>query len=217
MTVGTVGEGQARIASLAIWTGRVTALALYGAVCARQREVRLRMIKAGLVDGRSLPIVGVVAARAIAAEAALVRVFVACCAVRRKAHPRVVQVLAGQQRACRSGNVTDIVTIAAANAGMLAIQREPCRRVIEPLRRRIPVDHLETHSIVVGVALDACRSQRSRSRKSGMQSGIALQFVSNFPVTVDALERWSTRRNLVALNAIRVSGQGLMRFCQGAR
>jgi len=48
-----------------------------------------------------------------------------------------------------------VVTIPATDSGMLAVQHVASRSVIEALRSWIPMDHLEIHTVVIRVALDA--------------------------------------------------------------
>lgn len=75
----------------------MTALALHLAVCPGQRITRLRVIETSLFNSRSLPIRGRVAMGAIVAKAALVRIFVTCCALGRQAHPGAAEILAREQ------------------------------------------------------------------------------------------------------------------------
>ena len=105
----------------------------------------------------------------------------------------------------------------ATHADMFAVQDIASRCVIESLGRRIPMNHLEIHSVVIGMAFDARCSRRCRSRKRRMKALVMLEFACNFPVAFKTFERWSSRRNLVALNAIRISAQPLMRRRQRPR
>lgn len=129
----------------------------------------------------------------------------------------MIEIFHSKQGALLCGNMLRHVAGTATHPDMFSVEDVTSRRMVESLGRRIPMNHLEIHSVVIGMAFDARCSRRCRSRKSGMQSGVMLQFASNFTVTFDAFERWSSRRNLVALNAIRVSAQRLMRRCQWPR
>jgi len=78
----TACKGQAGITRLAVWPGRVATLALNEAVLSGERIPSLRVVESCPVDVRGLPIGCGMATCAVRAEAALMRVFVACCAAR---------------------------------------------------------------------------------------------------------------------------------------
>ena len=89
------------------------------------------------------------ASRAILPEPPLVFVLVARAAARGKPHPCVVQILACQQRPRLRGNVLRAVACTATNSHMFPIERISGLRVVKSLRRRRPVDHLETLAVVI--------------------------------------------------------------------
>ena len=92
----------------------------------------------------------------------------ACGATWRKAHPSVVQILTRKERTLRRGDVLQIVAGAAAHAQMFAIEHITRRRMIESLRSRIPMHHLEVDAVVIGVALHTGCAGRARSRERCM-------------------------------------------------
>ena len=217
MAIGTLTKRQAGIARLAIRSRRVAAFALHLHVRARQRKACLRVIEAALVDVGGLPVDSGVASRTIASQAALVRILVARRAVRRQAHPGMVQVFRREKPARRGGDVLHVMTIPAAHARMFAIEGKARSRVIESLRSRIPVHHLEIDAVMVGVALHTRCARRARSRERCVKTLVLLDLVCNFAVAIYTLEGRSLNRNLVTLDAVRRPAQALMRLCQRPR
>jgi len=217
MTIGTACERQPCVSSMAIRPRCMAALALHLLVLSGQRELGLRMVKSLLVDARRLPIQGRVALCAVTSESPLVSIFMARSATWRKAHPSVVQILIRKDRALRRGDVLQIVAGAAAHALMFAIEHKACRRVIESLRSRIPMHHLEVDTVVIGMALHTCCAGRARSRKCCMKAFVLLELICNFPMAIQTLERRRLDGNLVTLDAVPGSTQALMRLCQRSR
>lgn len=79
------------------------------------------------------------------------------------------------------------------------------------------MDHLEFHPIMVGVALDACSPGRARSRKRGVKTLVALDLIGDLAMALETFERGGSRRNLVALHAVRIAVQVGVRFCERPR
>lgn len=102
----------------------------------------------------------------------------------------MIEVFGGEQRARRQGNVLHAVAIPATHAGMFALQHIACRCVIESLWRRIPMDHLEIHTVVVGVTFDAGSTSWTGSGKRRMKALVLLDLTCDFPVALKTLERW---------------------------
>ena len=71
---------------------------------------------------------------------------------------------------------------------MLAIKQILSLGVVEAFRGRVPANHIEVETIVIGMALNACRPGRARSWIGGMQPVISLYFGSYLPVALHALE-----------------------------
>ena len=188
VAIGTVVEFDARIARLAVAARGVALLACRIHVHPGQRKARLRVVESGLVDLSLLPVHGGMALYAGRAETSLVRVLVACRAVRRESHPCVAEVFCAKQRAGRSSDVLCGVTRSAADTRVPAIQRVAGGRVIESLRRGIPVNHGEVLAVVVGMAFDACGPGWPGLRKGGMQPLVLLDLGCNLPVAVNATE-----------------------------
>lgn len=138
----------------------------------------------------------------------------ACGATWRKAHPCVVKVLAGEKRSLRRRNVLQIMAGAAAYSCMFAIEGKTCRGVIEPLRSRIPMHHLEIDAVVIGMALHTSRAGRPRSRERCMQTLVLLDLIGNFPMAIQAFEGGRLHGDLVTLDAVRSPTQALMRLRQ---
>ena len=88
---------------------------------------------------------------------------------------------------------------------MFAIENVTGFRMIEATRARIPVDHLESRPVVVGVAFHAGGALRSRLGESGMQPAVLVNLSIDFAMTVKATELRRTRRDRVALRAIGAS------------
>ena len=171
---------------------------------------RLRVIERLTVEARSLPIRGFVALRAVWPEAALVLVFVARSTRRRQAHPRVIQIFARQKSALRRSNMLRQMAGTTAHSHVFAIEDIAGLCVIESRRRRVPMDHVEAHAVVIRVALHASRSRRTRTWKRRVQSLVLLDLRSNLAMALQALERRCPRGNLVALDAVRVSTEALV-------
>jgi len=109
------------------------------------------------------------------------------------------------------------VTSSALHCSVLAVQDVSSFRMVEPLRCRIPPDHVEVKTIVVGMALHACRSRRTRPRESCMKAMVPLQLASNLFVAFEAFERGSPGRDFVTLRAIGIARETLVSARQGSR
>lgn len=120
-----------------------------------QRIAGFRVVEVLGIDPSGLPIDGRMAERAIAAEAALVLVFMAGAAAWGKAQPGAIEIFCGQECALRYGDVLRVVAGTAADTLMFTIERVSGLCMIESLGCRIPVHHLEIGAVVIGVALDA--------------------------------------------------------------
>jgi len=92
---------------------------------------------------------------AIVPEASLVVVFVACSARGCQPEPCVAQILASKQRAQWAGNVLRCVARAAPHSHVFAIECVARLRMIETFGGWTPVNHIEVHAVVVGMAFDA--------------------------------------------------------------
>jgi len=79
------------------------------------------------------------------------------------------------------------------------------------------MDHLEIYAVVIGVALYAGGARRAGAGKGRVEAAILLQLAGDLTMTIEALERWFPRGNLVTLNAVGIAAQTLVRFCQRAR
>jgi hypothetical protein len=110
-----------------------------------------------------------------------------------------------------------IMTGPATHANVFAIQDKASLRVIEALGRWIPVDHLKINAVVIGVALYAGFALGSAARKRGMQSSVLLYFSGDFLMTLEAVKDWRFSRYRMALCAVCVAPQTLMRMGQRSR
>ena len=135
------------------------------------------MIEPLLFDLRVLPVRRVVAIGAGGSEAALVHVFVAGDALRRKAEERPAQVLLQllQKSARRRLDIFRLVALPAIDGRMFAVQHVARLRVIESLVGRLPVQQGEVLAVVVGVALDARLARPPRIRIGAVQAAVLLQ------------------------------------------
>ena len=159
-------EVQSGVLRLAIHTGNVAFSAKNLLMRPGQRVARRRMVKAMLIELCVLPAHHVMAARAVSAELSLVLVLMAARALRLQPHEGVVQILLLQQRPFRLRNILRLVATAAVRyLRMLALQGITRLAVVKPLRRRLPVQHLEAFAVVVRVALHAARVLRAGVRK----------------------------------------------------
>src|SRR5579871_1972717 len=201
----------------AVGAGLVAFLAGRCGVLSGEGETRLGMIERLLFDLCALPRSGVVALQAILAKPALVLVLVASGAGGAQAHPGVIQILLGEERTrCRS-NVRRSMTLAALRGRVLSIKDVPGLGVIEALRRRIPMQHVEVFAVVIGMALDACSSGRACLRIGGVQATVRLQFVADLAVAFDAAETCRAGGDRVALRAVGRAVEAFVCLRQRAR
>jgi hypothetical protein len=129
----------------------------------------------------------------------------------------MVQILARKERALRRCDVLQIVAGAAADARMFAVEGKACCGVIEPLRSRIPMHHLEVDSVVIGMTLHAGCARRARPWERCMKAFVLLNLTLNLPVAIQAFEGGRLHGDLVTLDAICGSAQALMRLRQRTR
>ena len=148
---------------------------------------------------------------AVGPEAALMLVFVAGAASRRKAEPGVIQVLGRKESPSLRRDMLRIVTGAATDAEMLSIEHVTGLRVIESFWRRIPVEQGKVSAVVIGMALDTGGPCRPRARKSRVETFVVLQLVANLAVTINAAERGRLGGNRMTLDATLRPVQALMR------
>jgi len=180
-------------------------------VHSRERITCLRVVEPGGIDLRLLPVDRGVALRATGSKAALVRILMAGAALRRKAHPGVIQVFLRQGSAGRSGDMLRRVAGAATQGRMLAFEPVARCAVVEPLHRRGPVEHVEAFAVMVGMALHARRARRTRLRVCRVQASMLLNLDRDLAMTVETAELRRARRYGVAFGAIRRPIQALMR------
>lgn len=102
----------------------------------------------------------------------------------------------------------------AIHPHVLAIKHVSSLGVIESLRSRIPVHHLEVHAVVVRVAFHAGLPWRAIAWEGRVQPPIAVNLLRNFTMALKTLERWSLGRDLVTLDAVRIPVQALVRSRQ---
>lgn len=126
--------------------------------------------------------------RAVGAKAPLVFILVASPAGRRKAHPRAAQIFVQQQGTLRRGDVLCHMACTATHPYMLAIEQVSGLGMIEARCRRGPVDHVEVHAVVIGVAFYAGRPYWAGARKRGMQPLVLLDLRSDLAMAFQALE-----------------------------
>lgn len=104
----------------------------------------------------------------------------------------------------------------ARGGGVFSVQHIPGFRVIKSLWRGIPMEHVEVLAIVIGVALNASRSGRSRQGIGGMQAMMSVDFGRYLAMTLAAPKRGRPGRYHVALSAIGGAVEALMGPGQGA-
>ena len=136
------------------------------------------------------------------AEASLVLVFMAGKAVGGKPHERVVQVLATEKCALRSGDVLRGVAGAAGDRGVLPVQHIAGLAVVKAPGSGVPVQHVEVFAVVVRVAFDAGCTRRATLWERGMQTTVVLDFIGDFGVALRAAKCGGTCGDRVALGAI---------------
>ena len=178
---------------------------------AGQRVAGFRVVKCLAVNRGRLPVPSRVASSAIGSETALMGVFMTTEAPRREAEPGPIQILALQKRSRLRGNVLRRVAGAATHARVLSVERVSGLGVIESLRRRSPVNHLEIGSVVIRMALDACCSRRAGPGIGRMKTLVRLNLVGNFLMALQTLERGGLGGNFMTLDAIRRPSKALVR------
>src|SRR5581483_11990183 len=105
---------------------------------------------------------------------------------------------------------------ATTHTYMLAVERVPSLRMIEARGSWRPVDHLEVRAVVIRMAFRAGRARRSRPREGRMQALILLNLCGNLPMGFKAFEGGCPGGNLVAVDAVGIAAQALMRARQRA-
>ena len=210
MTVRAICERNPGIAHLTARIRSVTALAKDVAMFTGQGIARLGMIESLLADRRRFPIQGGVAARAVRAESALVRILMTGATTRREPKPGAVQILIWQEGTCLRGDVLRTVAHATTHPYMLTVEHVPRLRVIESLRRWIPPHHLKIDSIVVRMTFHASRAGGARPRKCGVKPPVLSYFRGNFAMALKTLKGRRPGGNFVALDAIGISVQALV-------
>lgn len=79
------------------------------------------------------------------------------------------------------------------------------------------MDHLEVHAVVIGMAFHAGRTRRPRPRKGCVQTLVLLNLCGDLSMALKAFKGGSSGGNLVALDAVGIAAQALMRSSQRAR
>lgn len=217
VTRTALGIGDSRVARLAICSSRVAFLAGHVLMQARQWEMCLRMVEAMRVDLGALPVRGRMALSAVGSKAPLVLVLVTRDATRRKTKPGLAEIFARQKRAPRFNYVRGLMAGTAAHARVFAVQYVACLRMIESLRRRVPVQQCEILAVVVRVALYAGRAGRPGLRIGRVQSLMLLKLRSNLLVALDASKRRCACRDRMALGAVIWTIQIVVRGREWAR
>lgn len=99
---------------------------------------------------------------------------------------------------------------------VLSIEGIAGLRVVESLCGGLPVNHLEVHAVVIGVAFHTGGSRGAVARERGVETSVGFDFVSDFDVAFSAAEGGRSRRDRVALGTVCVAAQALMRAGEGA-
>lgn len=145
VAVGAIVELQAEIARRAVGAGCVAFLAGYLGVRPGEREAGLGVVN--LLS--SLPVGGVVALQAVRAQRTLMLVLMAVDAGASKSQVGVVEVFGGEHRSFRRTDPLRSVAASASHAGVLAIERKACLRMIKRSGRGVPLYQLEVLAVVV--------------------------------------------------------------------
>ena len=140
-------------------------------------------------------------------------VFVATGAFGRETGPGAIEVFGFQQGAHGGGNVLRIVTGTTPNPDVLAVNPVARLRVIESSGARIPMDHGELFTVVVGMAFYASGARRPGLRILCMESFVQGQLGRNFGVAIQAMEGGRLSRDGVALHAVARTVKLFVRRC----
>lgn len=186
MTIGTSAKRDPRVTQqLRIVCLRlVTLLTRDPRVRARQREARARVIK----PRHGLPVVEVMAPRAVLAELALVRVLMTGEAVPREAQEAPVEIFHLDSRALGGRNARGIVALLTRQPGVLAFQDVTCLRVVEALQGGFPTNELEILSVVFGMAARAVFLRGLGIHDGGMVAAMRGEPLGDFCVAFKASE-----------------------------
>ena len=177
-------------------------------VHASQRIFCLRMIELlGL-----FPVRKIVAARAIVAKLAFVRIGVAGNAICRKSQIRSGEVLFLNQRPLGRCDVHWRMAFLARDAAMLFNQRIAGKPMVELPERWLPVHQRKVGSIVFEVAAHAIIAIRILHSNLRVETAMIGQSLCDLFVAVEALERRRACTELMAGGALRRAVQGLMSF-----
>ena len=115
-----------------------------------------------------LPACQSVALRAVSAELSAVLIRMTAHAITRQTQIRAVQIFDLNTRTPGRWNVLSIVTFLAGYSRMFSFEWITRLTVVQGFAVRIPVNHIEIHAVMIGVALRALLARGIRPCEGGM-------------------------------------------------
>lgn len=212
VAVVALTERKAFISRRALSVGRVALLAFHFLVKSGQRVTRFAVIE---FPGSILPVDEVVALDAILAEAAFVKILVACSAGLRDPEESLAEILHLDGGALGRGNFVGRVALVAGEASVLAFEHVARFFVIELVG--VPLDEREIQPIVIGMAANALLAGAGRNVIRGVQSALGGDARADVGVATNAFEFWLPAADFVAVGAVGSTVEVLMGACEWAR
>ena len=203
-------EGQAKVTWLVVGARGVAFFAFDRRMLPGQRITGLRVIER---PRNVLPVVEVVALRAIGAEPPGVRILVAGGAGFGNPEEGAVEVRDLEQGALAGGNVVGSVAFPAFEPGVFSLQEVARLLMVELLR--VPLDDGEIQAVMIGVALGAFLAGTGPDAVRGMQAPVSREAGSNLGMAVEAPEGGLAATQFVTSGAARSPVQFLMGTGQG--
>lgn len=142
------------------------------------------------------------AALAVFAELALVRVGVARQAIRRKPEKRFREILLLDQGFHVRGHVCRSVTFFAGYAPVLSLEGIACLAVVKFLCRRLPMDEGEAFAVVVPVTPHTVLPVWVLHLEPRVIAMVLRESSCNFLVAVQAFEGWCAGSELMAARTL---------------
>jgi len=100
---------------------------------------------------------------------------------------------------------------------MFAAKREAGLAMVYRLSTGLPVDELEVHSVMVGVALGTILTGYSRSDPNRMHTTMLNETIADFRMAIQAFQLHSSRAQVVTFCAVQNAIERLVRFGQRPR
>ncbi len=206
VTIGTLAEGDSRVARFAVRSGCMALPASNLCMQPGQRVAGLGMVKLPYVD--SFPIVIGMALKAILAQAPIVLVLVAGHAIRGNAQKRFIEVSDFDRGARGRRYVLGAMAAIASHSRVFALEDVSGLLVVEG--PEVPLDQGKIFAVMLGVATHASLAGAQVQVVRGVQPLPARDARSNFGVAIHTSERRLPGSQFMAGGAVTGAVERLM-------